>query len=165
MKQKNQDSRRLVKITEKQAQEMVESGCEISKQIAYDTYPELKGPQLPKRWEDVELENVVYVDHNNRLQYTSNATSTPFNKNLLPNTNLAEAHRVVPELITMREVYREGWTPSSGDRGWSVIYDVTDGWVVGIAFNQIFNFPTKEVAQLFLNNFKPQLETYAKLYG
>lgn len=166
MGQKNQDIRRPVQITKGQAQQMIESGCEISKRIAYDTYPELRPPQLPKRWEDVDLmENTCYVDRDNQIQHVSKAITAPANKNLLPNTNVAEAHRVVPELITMREIYRDGWVPSKSNSGWGVYYDTgMRKWLVGLVFNHIFRFPTEEVARTFLDNFEPQLKTYAKLY-
>lgn len=166
MKQKNQDSRRPVQITKEQAQQMIESDCEISKQIALDTYPELRLPQLPKRWEDIDLmENTCYVDQDNRIKHMDRAIVSSSNKNLLPNTNVAEAHRVVPELITMREIYRDGWKPSKCDRGWSVYYSTDiEKWVIGLTCNNIFCFPTEEVARMFLDNFEPQLKTYAKLY-
>lgn len=65
------------------------------------------------------------------------------------------------ELLRMRDTYRDGWVVSEYDTGWFIDIDMRDSFVVvlnGMDYLAQFSFQNKETAELFLNNFKKDLE-------
>ena len=125
-------------------------------------------PQLPKTWEEF-CENYpckkdeCYIDLNCqivRLVYEIDRYKVSY-KNLLPSKQAAEAHLALMQLHQLRDCYRQGWIPDwknnypkysivRKDKQYSIAYY--------LGTPCFLSFPTCEIAEEFLNNFRDLIE-------
>ena len=132
-------------------------------------------PQLPKTWDEFcknyppkkgecymgpscEICNIVY--------HTDNRDKDS-DRNILPSRQAAEAHLALMQLHQLRDCYRQGWIPNliEGSIKYCIIgyyisntksikYRVDD-----LAYTSNFlSFPTYELAEEFLTNFRELIE-------
>lgn len=78
-------------------------------------------------------------------------------KNLVPNTAYADAILAMCQLLQLRNCYRNGWVPNWRDSNEKFcICFCNNNMVVKnfIGTHQIFSFQTKELCDMFYNNFR-----------
>ena len=125
--------------------------------------------QIPKTWEEFCEQNPIkktekYIDLNSEIDV---AVSSPVkrefekDKNILPSKEAAEAHLALMQLHQLRDCYRQGWIPdwTSGNAYYCItkvknILKVGSSWQT----NYFLSFPTLELAQQFLDNFRDLIE-------
>ena len=77
-----------------------------------------------------------------------------------------KAHEAFDKLITLRDVYRQGWKPNwdKEDYKW-VIINFRNELVIESYYYKgtIFSFPTQELEEQFLENFKEELEQFKEI--
>ena len=122
-------------------------------------------PQLPKTWEEFCKQNAAtgdeyFIDgscHITRCVYGER--NTIIDRNMLPSKQAAEQHIALMQLHQLRDCYRQGWKPYylelNGSKKWCII-KCNDKLSVDVHYNrnEFLSFPTQELAEQFLNNFK-----------
>ena len=120
-------------------------------------------PQIPKTWKQFCKQNKIkegeYFIYDNSIIMEADADErdADFNKNILPSKEAAEQHLALMQLHQLRDCYRQGWNPS-------YLYD-EEKYFIGNATGFIeiactnrrvpfLSFPTRELAELFVKNFK-----------
>ena len=125
-------------------------------------------PQLPKTWEEFcknysRKKDECYIDMSCqivRLVYEIDRDKDS-DKNLLPSKQAAEAHLALMQLHQLRDCYRQGWIPDwknnypkysivRKDKQYSIAYY--------LGTPCFLSFPTCEIAEEFLNNFRDLIE-------
>lgn len=158
---------KTAKISEQTAKEMIDSGVESLKKVAYDTYPELKEKELPEKWEDLESIAGFYVSSFSCVRHFLGQPSNPSQKNTLPTIELAEAILALCQLLYLREVYRDGWNQCCDyacviclrDKDWDTFILKKSDFS-----NNIFSFKKMSTAEKFLSNFRDLLDKTKPLY-
>ena len=160
----NINMEKQVKLSLATAKEFYKQGG-ASKAFALDNYTEqeLSKKELPKSWEELKIISGYYIDSNSVLSnHCKNILSIGNgNKNLFPTKELAEASLALSQLLQLREVYRDGWIPDyKNTKGKYGIYVIENILIVDITYGtaKIFSFQDREIANLFLTNFKDLLE-------
>lgn len=125
--------------------------------------------QLPKTWEEFCEQNPIkktekYIDLNSEIDIAViSLVKREFEKdrNILPSKEAAEAHLALMQLHQLRDCYRQGWIPdwTSGNAHYCItkvknILKVGSSWQT----NYFLSFPTLELAQQFLDNFRDLIE-------
>ena len=132
-------------------------------------------PQLPKTWEEF-CKN--YPTRITDLYINSSSgvcgiiregikRHVACDRNLLPSEQAAEAHLALMQLHQLRDCYRQGWQPN--------LKDSANKYGIQLAYNSIsssielrvlwyqqvstfLSFPTRELAEEFLTNFRELIE-------
>ena len=121
-------------------------------------------PQLPKTWEEFcknysRKKDECYIDMSCqivRLVYEIDRDKDS-DKNILPSKQAAESHLALMQLHQLRDCYRQGWIPDwknnypkysivRKDKQYSIAYY--------LGTPCFLSFPTCEIAEEFLNNFR-----------
>lgn len=125
-------------------------------------------PQLPKTWEEFcknysRKKDECYIDMSCqivRLVYEIDRDKDS-DKNILPSKQAAESHLALMQLHQLRDCYRQGWIPDwknnypkysivRKDKQYSIAYY--------LGTPCFLSFPTCEIAEEFLNNFRDLIE-------
>ncbi len=166
---KYQDSKNKVKTLtiedpEEKAEFLIKEGYEIDleKSNLKESLIILKKskPGLPSRWEDIKQLDGFYISTFSTILKLS---EKPLNcsKNTLPTKEIAEKMLVYNQLIYLRNIYWDGWIPNWTDNSYKfVIYN--EGKILQSSnlcnVSRPFAFQSQEIRDLFLKNFKKQLE-------
>lgn len=129
---------------------------------------------LPKIWEeayDKYLCNttIYYIDTNSKMQqFTKPHTEyAEYNKNALLSQERAEEVLALMQLITLRDIYNNGWEPdwSNYDEIKYCIYGWSSTITIGTfrAEHCILAFKTEELRDEFFKNFKGLIEKAKRL--
>ena len=151
----------------KDLQKLVNKYPEIKLKDIQEMLQEYKKP-LPKTWEEaiknLSGSQVFYIDNysNTKLIEVAPASSTEAFKNSLLSEKRAEEVLALIQLITLRDIYNDGWEPdwSNYDEtkyciyGWSNTVD-TD---IFSSDHCILVFKTEELRDEFFKNFKDLIE-------
>ena len=81
--------------------------------------------------------------------------------NLLPNKQAAEAHLALIKLHQLRDCYRQGWKPDWEKEEIKWCIDKRKNYLIitsSYSYSKFLSFQSKEIAQLFLNNFQDLIE-------
>lgn len=162
---------RNIKLSIEKAREFYSKGGEF-KDLALSAFTEdeILISKLPKTWEEFcnnykIQEEECYINtyaeikkavlSRDRLRYGDS--------NVLPNKQAAEAHLALIKLHQLRDCYRQGWMPDLEDGSFKYCIE---GYynsdirsikyrVVNLSYTSTFlSFPTNELAEEFLNNFR-----------
>lgn len=131
-------------------------------------------PQLPKTWEEFCKQNTVqigecYFDENCNL-IEINVFGDRHNivdTNILPSKQAAEAHLALMQLHQLRDCYRKSWQPNLKDDSYkygiqlscnSVSRNIELRVVWYNTVSTFLSFPTEELANEFLTNFRELIE-------
>ena len=163
---------RNIKLSLEKAREFYSKGGEL-KDLALSAFTEeeILTPTLPKTWEEFCKNNPIkggiehYIEDSSDIACCNleDERDVECDKNLLPSRKAAEQHLALIQLHQLRDCYRQGWIPDLEDesfkyciRGYynsdfrSIKYRVS-----GLSHTSTFlSFPTKELAEEFLNNFR-----------
>jgi len=158
---------RNITLTLDKAKEWYNKGGEL-REIALQAFTEkeLTKIDLPKTWEEFCKNYPVkpgesFVDEYSKCFVNSLGTRNPINdKNICPSKESAEAHLAMIQLEQLRDCWLNSWEP---------IWDYSEKWCirlwgnelsVGITTNisRFLTFPTKEMAEEFLECFRDLIE-------
>ena len=130
-------------------------------EISAEDILNIKVEHLPKTWEDF-CENNPVSDKEACIAYNGNITTvnshpriSVVDKNTLPSYEAAKAHRALMQLHQLRDCYR-GNTLSM--YWYSIIRRGESDLIVVQDNNRFLSFPTRELAEKFLSNFKDLIE-------
>lgn len=156
---------RNIKLTLEKAREFFNKGGEFRDlALSAFTEEELDLANYPSSWEQFCMicpvkEGETFVDSNSNLaEYKSKRPRlSDDDRNCLPDRQAAEAHRALCQLHQLRDFYRKGWKPIANNKLYyiqryinnSLEYEVVEALIS----SRFLSFPTKEVANKFLNNF------------
>ena len=134
-------------------------------------------PPLPKTWEEFCKQNNINKNKGEAFIHTSGEIETikkvnaqrivDYDKNVLPSKQAAEQHLALMQLHQLRDCYRQGWIPNWENRSkkygieriYNLIDDKTELRICEYSNTSLFlTFPTCEIAEEFLNNFKDLIE-------
>ena len=162
---------RTIKLTLEKAKEFYKKGGELRDlALLAFTEEELTKVKLPKTWEEFCSqfnmqygEYYIYIDSSIK-ENSDDYRNSIFDKNMLPSKKAAEQHLALMQLHQLRDCYRQGWEPNWSDHKnkYCIVYNGGGvcNYVISInAFTSTFlSFQSREIAQLFLNNFRNLIE-------
>ena len=128
-------------------------------------------PQLPKTWEEFCRQNKIeknecYLDACSCIEKALiRERCEDSDRNVLPNKQAAEQHLALMQLHQLRDCYRQGWIPNISDDcnkygiKWNFLSLKEEPIVVWCNHDPRFlSFPTYEIAEEFLTNFRDLIE-------
>ena len=81
---------------------------------------------------------------------------------MLPSKEAAEQHLALMQLHQLRDCYRQGWEPNWLDDGnkYCIVYNSVYNYFISInkSTRVFLSFQSREIAQLFLDNFRNLIE-------
>ena len=122
--------------------------------------------KLPKTWDEFceqnkTNENEYYLDASSCIVETRIDERHKYtDRNILPNKQAAEQHLALMQLHQLRDCYRQGWIPSEYKVLFGIIRRI-DGCLNVNRFmyaSRFLSFPSKEIAEEFLTNFRDIIE-------
>ena len=159
---------RTIKLTLEKAKEFYKKGGEFRDlALSAFTEEELTKVELPKTWEEFcsqfKIHGEYYIDTDSSINGDCSGRRSPiFDKNMLPSKEAAEQHLALMQLHQLRDCYRQGWEPNWLDDGnkYCIIYNSVHNYSISINKNtRVFlSFQSREIAQLFLDNFRNLIE-------
>lgn len=159
---------RTIQLTLEKAKEFYKKGGEFRDlALSAFTEEELKKVELPKTWEEFcsqfKIHGEYYIDTDSSINGDCSGRRSPiFDKNMLPSKEAAEQHLALMQLHQLRDCYRQGWEPNWLDDGnkYCIIYNSVHNYSISINKNtRVFlSFQSREIAQLFLDNFRNLIE-------
>lgn len=141
----------------------IPDNCELVQEG--NTYVIKEKGTKPKSWEEFckrypTKNGEAYISTNGEvvLLYTDNSSRA--DKNWCISKEEAEAFLALMQLRQLRKAWVGDWEPS-GDGYYAIVYDIKDELIVGSHewLNKSLSFPTKEMADDFLNCFRDLCET------
>lgn len=127
-------------------------------------------PPMPKTWEEFCEVHPLQPTETYITGWSSFDVQDPdsngqrkvdYDRNYLPTREAAEAHLALMQLHQLRDYYRQGWKPdwSQIEAKYSIIQAGNELAInPTVNFNSFLSFPTKELANEFLNNFRDLIE-------
>jgi len=115
---------------------------------------------LPKSWEELEDVSGHFVSSQSDVQYSSGAIRGSAMNNFTTKEQ-AEAVLALAQLSQLREVYRAGWEPNWADGNSKFVitrYDDNIGIDSYVKTSYFLSFQSKEVRDMFLENFRDLIE-------
>lgn len=142
----------------------IPEGIEIDKE--HSTFECIKFKQierkLPKTWEELGYIKGWHFDSNCTLFKDDILKVLPFNRNIFPTKELAEASLALTQLLQLREVYNDGWQPDWTNDSINKYCIFVDGNILKKAcFSTsqiVMSFKTQELRNEFFENFKDLIE-------
>lgn len=154
--------KKKIEITERQAQQMYDSGVDGLKSIAESNFPELF--EKEKTWEDIGMIEGYYFG------YDSAICSFPFNtpkqqeKNIYPTKEEAKRELALIQLRQWRDKANgeklADWCDWNSGECKYVIRSFKEGWVVGYACASRFElaFKTEKIRDQFIKDHKSLID-------
>lgn len=130
-------------------------------------------PQFPKTWEEFCEQNMIkkseyYLDPSSCiLELEDDKRDISSDRNVLPNRQAAKAHLALMQLHQLRDCYRQGWIPTEDKVSFGITKRITiDNCIIDnclsidrfMYYSRFLSFPTKEIAEEFLTNFRELIE-------
>lgn len=132
------------------------------KEISAEDILNIEVEHLPRTWEEfckknpIKIGESIITTNDNIAQLTSGRTRFSMSdKNILPDYSAAKSHLALMQLHQLRDCYRGDTNPSA------CCYAIVRGQfnlVVDCTPNRFLSFPTRELAEEFLANFKDLIE-------
>lgn len=124
-------------------------------------------PQLPKTWEEFcknfpKSSSECYILLNSNItSAVQNVRNYKYDRIILPSYKAAKQHLALMQLHQLRDCYRQGWKPNYEYGSINVNIEKQDNTpvIIEVIKREAFlSFPTRELAEQFLNNFKDLIE-------
>lgn len=130
-------------------------------------------PQFPKTWEEFCEQNMIkksecYLDPSSCiLELRDDKRDIFSDRNLLQSKKAAEAHLALMQLHQLRDCYRQGWIPTEDKVSFGITKRIIiDNCIIDnclsidrfMYYSRFLSFPTKEIAEEFLTNFRDLIE-------
>ena len=144
----------------------IPDNCELIKDG--DTYiVREKKQEPPRRWEEfcekhpIQLGETKIDSACNIYEFEKSTIRRPHNdRNVYTSKEEAEAFLALIQLRQLRKAWVGDWEPSGYDYC-AIVYELKDGLQIGFyeKLNKSLSFPTREIAEDFLNCFRDLCET------
>ncbi len=112
---------------------------------------------LPKTWEDLKALSGCYVGRDCDLVKVTDAVIDSDNRNVFKTEEQAKAAIALAQLSQLRDDYRQGWIPDYTNHlqvKYSIWFEKNEQKISGFWFRgEFLSFPSREIAEEFLNNF------------
>ena len=159
---------RTVKLTLEKAKEFYKKGGEFRDlALSAFTEEELTKVELPKTWEEfcsqfkIHGEYYIYIDSSIK-ENSDDYRNSIFDRNMLPSKKAAEQHLALMQLYQLRDCYRQGWEPNwlDDENKYCIVYNSVYNYSISInkSTRVFLSFQSREIAQLFLDNFRNLIE-------
>ena len=154
---------RLIKISLDTAKRWYEQGGGL-KEMALGAYSEqeLIGDGLSKTWDEYCAK---HGDMGVIIKASLGTAYVALNKHIFSDYKQAQAHIALIKLHLLRDEYRNGWLPCFGDNSkkygikWNMIVGKTRLVIAQHTYDSdSLSFPTYELAEEFLTNFRELIE-------
>ena len=154
---------RTIEISLDTAKRLYEQGGEY-RDIALNAFKEHEfiGDRLPKTWDEYCAK---HGEEGDKIKASLNTAYMTINKHIFSDYNQTQAHIAKIKLHLLRDEYRNGWLPCFGDNSkkygikWNMIAGKKELTVAWCNWNTLFlSFPTYELAEEFLTNFRELIE-------
>lgn len=154
---------RKIELALDTARRLYEQGGEY-RNIALTAFKEheLIGDRLPKTWDEYCAK---HGEEGDKIKASLNTAYMTINKHIFSDYNQTQAHIAKIKLHLLRDEYRNGWLPCFGDNSkkygikWNMIAGKKELTVAWCNWNTLFlSFPTYELAEEFLTNFRELIE-------
>lgn len=118
--------------------------------------------ELPKTWKGCfkQLGYGEYISDISNIYKNRLSNPDKYNHNTLP-IGLGKPMLALCRLLVCREVYRQGWKPNYDDYSIKYSIDIENNTITKRNYtftNKILSFPTEEIRDEFLNNFKDLID-------
>lgn len=154
---------RTIEISLDTAKRWYEQGGEL-RDLAIGAFGDkmLIGDRLPRTWDEYCIK---HGENGDKIKASLNTVYTMINKYTFSDYKQTEAHIAIMKLHLLRDEYRNGWLPCFGDN--SKKYGIKRNMIAGktwlvIALHTYYSdslsFPTYELAEEFLTNFRELIE-------
>lgn len=164
------ETTRTIKLTLEKAKEFYKKGGEFRDlALSAFTEEELKKVELPKTWEEfcsqfkIQYgEYYIYIDSSIK-ENSDDYRNSIFDRNMLPSKKAAEQHLALMQLHQLRDCYRQGWEPNwldDDENKYCIVYNSVYNYSISInkSTRVFLSFQSREIAQLFLDNFRNLIE-------
>ena len=154
---------RQIELSLDTAKRLYEQGGEY-RDIALTAFKEheLIGDRLPKTWDEYCAK---HGEEGDKIKASLNTAYTTINKYTFSDYKQTEAHIAMMKLHLLRDEYRNGWLPCFGDNSkkygikWNMIAGKTRLVIVQHIYDSdSLSFPTYELTEKFLTNFRELIE-------
>ena len=154
---------RQIELSLDTAQRWYERGGEY-REIALTAFKEheLIGDRLPKTWDEYCAKHGEIGD---KIKASLNTAYMTIHKRIFSDYKQAQAHIALIKLHLLRDEYRNGWLPCFGDNSkkygikWNMIVGKTRLVIAQHTYDSdSLSFPTYELAEEFLTNFRELIE-------
>lgn len=165
LKTKEMKEERNITLTLDKAKEWYNKGGEL-KEIALQAFTEkeLTKLDLPKTWEEFCINYPVqtkecWLSGRGMIEQPACSGSRRY-KNWIPSKQSAEAHLAMMQLEQLRDCWRQGWKPEwNSSVKYAIKWDTDDLTVfTAKVIHSFLVFPTREMAEEFLNCFRDLIE-------
>ena len=164
---KEMEEERNITLTLDKAKEWYKKGGEL-KEIALQAFTEkeLTKVDLPKTWEEF-CANYPVKESEATLGWDAciiNCTNIEGRRRgykfkvIMPSRKSAEAHLAMMQLEQLRDCWRQGWKPTDCNTGYSITHYYEGYSILPFNFISFLSFPTKKMAEEFLECFKDLIE-------
>ena len=154
---------RTIEISLDTAKRWYEQGGEL-RDLAIVAFGDkmLIGDRLPRTWDEYCIKHGEVGD---KIKASLNTAYTMINKYTFSDYKQTEAHIAMMKLHLLRDEYRNGWLPCFGDNSqkygikWNMIAGKTRLVIAQHTYDSdSLSFPTYELAEEFLTNFRELIE-------
>ena len=164
------EEKKNITITLQEAKEWYKGTNPTLKELALKAFSkeELEKQRLPKTWEEFCMKNQVkegecHIDRMSNINsYSFVSTRIPSkDKNVCISVQEAKAFLALMQLRQLRKAYVKAWEPDwtdPSDKYCINFMNYKPKIVVWGTISHVLSFPTRELAEQFLNNFKDLLE-------
>lgn len=157
---------KTIELSIEQAKEMFGKD-DVMDKLLLANFPELHKPKLPQKYEDLEKISGCIINNNSSISANMIFNASVFNYNVFRTTKEAESAIAKAKLSQLMAVYRGDWIPD-----WSNVEQ--NKWCIermGMILNVDYrsssygylSFPTRELAELFLETFKDDISKFFEL--
>ena len=170
----NMEEKRNITITLEQAQQWYKTGGEL-KEIALQAFTEQEiNNTLPESWEhfcklfpNIGGEAYITINSNIQVAHETGKRDPVTDCNLLPSDDIAEQYITLMKLHQLRDSYRNhfqlGWAPNwtNDELKYCVQFSGATNKLTVVTYTRsprFLSFPNRELAELFLERFKKDID-------
>ena len=157
---------KAIQLSIEQAKEMF-GNPKAMDELLLANFPELNSIKLPQKYEDLEKISGCIINNNSSIRVGCMYNANNNNYNLFRTFKEAESAIAKAKLSQLMAVYRGDWVPDWSDGN-------QDKWCIERMNNNIniscrrinyeyLSFPTRELAELFLETFKDDISKFFEL--
>ena len=153
---------RNITLTLEKAKEWYKKGGEL-KEIALQAFTEKELNPLPRSWEEfckrypIKKDESYINSEGKILSFTTKTARRDWN-HICPSKKSAEAHLAMMQLEQLRDCWRQGWEPTKCDTGCCITHYPGKYSILSFSFISFLSFPTRKMAEEFLECFKDLIE-------
>lgn len=162
---KEMQEERNITLSLEKAKEWYKKGGEL-KEVALQAYSEEELNSLPRSWEEFcrrysKIKKEAYIGIMSAIHSfvgTNCDRDVYADRNICPSKQSAEAHLALIQLEQLRDCWRQGWEPTEDDTGYCILKYPKDYHIMTFNFRSFLSFPTRKMAEDFLECFRDLIE-------